>query len=178
MFIIILVWRQGAAPTQIKLPANEGKGISQSAGIWEWAEIPGPIVLLETCEAKPGNGIVEIEFEQEETLVIPETNVVAGMKLLNELAFKEERFGVAFNDMYVQIVNCLDQRIELQIPPKPARGMKVLSDAFAQIARFADVNDRSESVLHEVNAWPVRQITELLFYEVVHRHLRISQISP
>jgi len=46
----------------------------------------------------------------------------------------------------------LDQRVNFQVPSHPPRRMKILAHAFAQVARLADVNDRAEPVLHQVDA--------------------------
>ena len=52
-----------------------------------------------------------------------------------------------FHNVDVEIVDRLDEGIELQIPARAARRMEILAHAFAQIARFADVDDRAEPIL-------------------------------
>jgi hypothetical protein len=64
--------------------------------------------------------------------------------------------------MNVKVVNGLDERVELQIPAQPPRGMKILAHALAEIARLPDVDDRAETILHKVHARPVRKLAEFV----------------
>jgi hypothetical protein len=71
-------------------------------------------------------------------------------------------------------VDGLDQGVEFQIPTHAARGMKIGADAFAQIARLADIDDRAETVLHQIHARLMRQISDLLAYLIVGGHERLQ----
>src|SRR6185436_2390851 len=112
--------------------------------------------LLQTGQSETRDRIVEIDFEQKKSFVIAKTDVVPGLKLLDQSAFEQERFRFIFDYVNVEIMNGVDERIKLEIPTLPAGGMKILRNAAAQIARFADVNDRAEPVLHQVDARFVR----------------------
>ena len=95
--------------------------------IGEGAEVAGPVVLFEAGEGKTRDWVVEVDLEQEEAFVVAETDVVARMKLLDELAFQEQGLGFAADDVEVKVVDGLDQGLELQIPAQPAGGLEVLA---------------------------------------------------
>ena len=48
--------------------------------------------------------------------------------------------------------------------------MEISADPLAQIARLADVNDRAEPVLHQINARLVRHFAELFANLIIDRH--------
>ena len=52
--------------------------------------------------------------------------------------------------------------------------MEILADAFAQVARLADVNDRAEPVAHEIHARLVRQRADFFADGFGRRHDGIS----
>src|SRR2546425_11597040 len=83
------------------------------------------------------------------------------MKFLDQLAFEQYRFRFAADDVNVEVVDSLDQRVELQVPAQPSRRMKILAHPLPQIARFAGVNHRPKPVLHEINTRFVRQLAQL-----------------
>jgi hypothetical protein len=67
------------------------------------------------------------------------------MEFLDELAFEQQRLRLAANDVKIEIVDGLDQRLEFEVPAELARRLKILADAFAQVAGFADIDDRAEN---------------------------------
>ncbi len=79
------------------------------------------------------------------------------MELLDELAFEQQGFRLAADDVEIEVVDRLDQGLEFQVPAEPARGLKIMAHAFAQIAGLADVDHRAETVAHQVDARLVRQ---------------------
>ena len=111
---------------------------------------------------KRGIGIVEVDLDEQEPFVVAEADVVARLIFLDQLAFQQERLRFAAHGVGVEIVDGLDQGVEFQVPTHAARGMEISADAFAQIARLADVNDRAEAVLHQVNARLVRHFGKFL----------------
>jgi hypothetical protein len=84
------------------------------------------------------------------------------VKFLDQAAFEQQRFRFVFYYMNIKVVNRVHQRVQLQIPTHAARRMEVLGDAFAEIARFADVNDGAKAILHQIDAGFVRQLAELV----------------
>src|ERR1700722_13468471 len=56
--------------------------------------------------------------------------------------------------------------------------MKISTDSLAQIARFADVDDRAETVLHQIHARLMRQDSELLANLIVGGHDGGSRFPP
>src|SRR5262245_52079515 len=81
--------------------------------------------------------------------------------------------------MDVEVMNGFDQGIKLQIPPHAPRRMKVVADPFAQIARLADIDDRAETVLHQVHTRLVREFPELFPDRFCCRHkITMSEEAP
>jgi hypothetical protein len=56
----------------------------------ERAEVAGAVVLFDSGELDAGEGVVEVDFDEEEFFVVAEADVVAGAVFLDELAFEEE----------------------------------------------------------------------------------------
>src|SRR5690242_19493257 len=100
----------------------------------ERTEVAGAIILLQAGEREAWDGIVEIYLQEQETLVVAEADVVAGLKLFDEATFKQKRLGFVLDDVSVKIVNGVNERIELQVPTLPSRRMKILRDTPAQVA--------------------------------------------
>src|SRR5258708_3250060 len=144
MLVIRLVRLQRTATAQVELPAGERQCSAGRAGIRKRSEVTGAVLLFEAGEREARNRVVQIDLQQDEPFVVAETDVVTRMKFLDEFAFEQQRLRFVAHDVNVEIMNRLDQRIQLEVPTLPPRGMKVLADAFAQVARFADVNDRAE----------------------------------
>jgi hypothetical protein len=72
----------------------------------------------------------------------------------------------------------IDQRVELQIPPHPSRGLKVGTYPLAQIPGLADVYDRPEPVLHQVDARLMRQLPDFLSNLFRRGHIVQSKAVP
>ncbi len=92
------------------------------------------------------------------------------MKFLDELALQQEGLRFAADDVTIEIVNRLDEGLEFQVPAHAARRLEIVADAFAQIAGFADVNDRAEAVAHHVDPRFVGQGTQLFADGFRQRH--------
>ncbi len=108
----------------------------------------------------------------EEPFVVAKTDVVARLIFLDQLAFQQERLRLAAHGVCVKIVNGVDQGVELQIPTHAAGRMEIGADALAQVAGFADINDRAETVLHQIDARLVRQIADFFANLFVRGHDR------
>ena len=92
------------------------------------------------------------------------------MKLLDEFAFQQQSLRLAADDVKIEIVNGLDQCLELQVPAQPPRRLEILAHPLAQVARLAHVDNRPETVAHQVNARFVRHGTELFADVLGHLH--------
>ncbi len=92
----------------------------------ERPEITRAVVLLEAGEGEARDGVVQVDLEQEEPLVVAEADVVTRMKFLDELAFEQQRLGFAADDVDIEIVDGLDERLELEVPAQAARGLEIL----------------------------------------------------
>ena len=116
MSVIALIGCQRPAAPQMVLPTHQGQRAAQRARIREWAEIARAIVLLEAGQGEARNRIMQIHLEQQEPFIIAETDVVARVKLLNQLAFEQQGFGFTAHQVEIKIVDALDQRLEFQVP--------------------------------------------------------------
>src|SRR5207248_10321175 len=123
-------------------------------------EVTRAVIRLQSRQRKARNRVVQIDLEQQKPLVVPETDVVTRMKLLDQFAFEQQGLRFAADDVNINVVNGFDQRHELQIPAHPPRRVEILADAFPQIARLADVNHRPKPVLHQINTRLVRQLAQ------------------
>ena len=112
VLIVLFARSKRTAAAQVELAANQLERVTQRARTGEWAEIPGAIFLLEPRESEAWNRIIEIDLQEEESLVIPKADVVAGVKLLNQFAFQQDGFRFASNDVNVEIMDGFDQSIE------------------------------------------------------------------
>src|SRR5205823_13387119 len=116
MLVIALARCQRPAAAEMILPPDQGERAAQGAGTGEGAEITRAIILLETGKRKPRNGVVQIHLQHEEAFVIAKADVVARMKFFDQLAFEQESFRLAPDDVAIEIVNRFDQRLEFEVP--------------------------------------------------------------
>ena len=128
--------------------------------------------MLDAGEREARDGIVEIDFYEKETFVVAEADVVARVKFFDEFALEEESFGFAADDVIIEIVNAFDESAEFEVPTHAAGGLKVLSDAFAEVTCFADVDDLAEPVAHQVDAGLVREVAKLFLDVIGQRHAK------
>jgi hypothetical protein len=136
----------------------------------EGTEIAGAVILLEAGESEAGDGVVKVDFQEEEAFVVAEADVVAGLEFLDEAAFEEEGFGLAFNGVDVEVMDGIDEGVEFEVPALAAGGVEVLGDALAEIAGLADVDDSAETVFHQVDTGFVRHGAELVSDVIGDRH--------
>ena len=91
--------------------------------------------------------------------IIPETNVVLRLMLLDQVAFKNERFELTIGDDPIEVRNLSDH------PPRFRRVIRALlevrPDAISQIDGFADIEDGAILVLVKITArlrWEVLKL--------------------
>ena len=72
--------------------------------------------------------------------------------------------------MDIEITNCLDERVEFQVPAIAPAGLKILADALAQIQRLAHIDDRAEAVLVQIHAGLMRDGSQFFTDEITCRH--------
>src|SRR6185503_13864106 len=115
MLVISVRGRERAAAPKIELASDPREGVAQRGGMGEWAEITRPVIGAEARQREPRDGIVQVDLEQQEPFVVPKTDVVARMEFLDELAFEQQRFGLAFHCVDVEVVDGINQRAKLEI---------------------------------------------------------------
>ncbi len=177
MPVVPLRRSQGPAAAQMILPAHQRQRAAQRAGIGKWPEVACPVILLEACQGEPGNRIIEIDLEQQETFVVPKTDVVTRMEFFDQFAFEQQRLGFAADEMEIEIMNAFDERLEFQIPAHSPGRLEVLADPLAQIPGFADINHGPEAVAHQVNARLMRQGADFLADIIGHWHATHSLMA-
>ena len=99
-------------------------------------EVARAVVLPEAGEGEARDGVVDVHLEHEEPFIVAEADVVARMKLLDEPAFEQQRLRFVADDVDIQVMDGLDERLELGVPAEAAGGLEIRGDAAAQIARL------------------------------------------
>src|SRR5689334_8890407 len=108
------------------LAADERKCAAKRTGIRERTEVARAVVLFDAGQGETRDGVVKVDFDEEEAFVVAEANVVARVKFFDEFAFKEEGFGFAADDVIIEIVNAFDEGTKFEVPTHAARGLEVL----------------------------------------------------
>ena len=152
------------------LAAHQRQRAAQRARVGEGPEIARAVVLPDAREGEAGDRVVQVDLEQQELLVVPETDVVARVELLDQLAFQQQRLGLAAHDVEVEVVDGVGQRLELQVPAHAPGGLEILAHPLAQVPRLADIDHRPEAVAHQVDARLVGQRAQLLADLVGYGH--------
>src|ERR1043165_3080006 len=168
----IILFGRGERPpaAKVELPPEQLKTVAQRPGIGEWPEVARAILLFEASESEAWDRVVQIYLQKEKPFIVTETDVVARLEFLNQLAFQQNRFGFVAHHMNVQVVNGIDQGVEFEVPPHSPGGMKILADPPTQISCLAHANHRSEALLHQLDAGFVRQLAQLIPNLICHRH--------
>ena len=125
-------------------------------------EVARAVVLLEARQAKTRPLLGRIDFHDEEAFVVAKRDVVARPVFLDQLAFEQERFRFARHGVRFEIPDRLEQGARLEVGHRHPRGHEIGADPFAQVARFADVDDAAEPVAHQVHARLVRHLVHFL----------------
>ena len=136
----------------------------------EGPEVDAAVVLAKAREGEARDGVVEVDLEEEEPLVVAEVDVEPGLEFLDELALEQQRLGLAADDMTIHVVDGLHERVELGIPAHPPGRVEVLRHAASQVAGLSHVDDGAEAVLVEVHAGPVGDLGELVADVVADGH--------
>src|SRR5215204_3115843 len=92
------------------------------------------------------------------------------MEFFNQLAFEQQCFRFAADEMKIEVTDGVNQGFEFEVPTHAPGGLEIMADPFAQIARLADINNRPEPVAHQVNTWFVRQGAESFSDVIGDRH--------
>ncbi len=151
----------GVGEEDAELAAEFGKGAAERSGVGEGAEVAGAVLFADAGEAEAGHFGLEIDAEEEEAFIVGEVGVVAGFPLFDELAFEEEGFGFAFDFEDVEIGDDIDEGADFRLEGEAAGGLEIGGDAFFEGFGFADVDDSSEAVFHQVHAGGVRELPDL-----------------
>ena len=130
-----------AAGAQAELLADRLDGLAERPGIGEGAEITRPILTTEAREFQAGDRILELNADQQESFVIAEADVVLGTPFLDQFALEEDRLGVAFDLMPLEVGRTVDQGAGLDLRFVTPRRREVVGEASAEVAGLADIDD-------------------------------------
>ena len=108
VLVIGFVRCQRTATAQVELVPDEVQRAPQRAGAGERTEVTGAIVCLESRERETRDRVVEVDFQQQEPFVVAETDVVTGMKFLDQLAFQQQGLRFTADDVKIEIVDRFD----------------------------------------------------------------------
>ena len=160
VFMIALRWLKRLTTPKVKPMPRQIQRTPQGATTGERPEVTGTIIHLEPSECKTRNRVIEIHLEHQKTFVVPKTHIIARLVFLDQPTFQQQCLRLALDEVHIKIMNGIDECSEFHIPTHPTRGMKILTHAFSKITRFSNINHRAETVLHEVHAGLVRQLTD------------------
>ena len=73
----------------------------------EWAKIAAAIILLDPAELKTRNRICELDFNQEESLIVAKADVIFRTKFFDELTLKQQCFRFATDRVNFEIPNAV-----------------------------------------------------------------------
>lgn len=153
----------GMAGAQAEEFFHEVEGGAEGAGVGKGAEVAAAVVAAEAGELEAGEGVGEVDADEEETFIVAETDVVAGTELFDEFAFEEEGFWLGADGVEFEVVDGFDEGAGFEVSCGTAGGVEVLVDAFVEVAGFADVDDAVETIFEEVDAWAVGEEGEFFF---------------
>ena len=160
-----LAGRGGVGEEDAELAAHLREGFAQESAVGEGAEVAGAVVFFEAGEAEAGEFLGEVDANEGEAFIVGEVGVVFGFPLLDEAALEEEGFGLGLHLDGVEVGDHVDERADLRVVGHGARRREIGRDALFEGLGLADVNDATETILHEVDARLVGEVADL-FLEV------------
>ena len=144
-----------------KFFSHEIERLPERAGVGVRAEVTRAVVFLETRQPKSRPFLSRIDFHDEEALVIAERDVVTRPIFLDEFALEQKRLRLALDRVGLEIPDCIEQGPRLDIGLRDFRRHEIRADALPQIARFANVDDATKPIAHQVDARLVRHFVHL-----------------
>ncbi len=115
-----------------------------------------------TGEAKGGEGLVTVEAHEQEAFVVDEVGVVFRFPFLDELALKNQGFGVGFDLDDVEIGDQRQHGFDFGLLHREfSRRLEVGAHPFLEVLGFSHVDDLAETVFHQVDAGHMRQGPDL-----------------
>ena len=61
-------------------------------------KVARPVLLPQACQDESRNRVVQVDFDKKKSFVVAEADVVARLKILDELAFQQQCLGFAARD--------------------------------------------------------------------------------
>ena len=153
-------------------PVRERHGLAREGRGQERSRIEAAVALHAARDEHAGKRLVGRQLEVRIVLVVAQQDVVLRRALLDEVILERERFDDRVGDDHFQPRDFAQQRVGLRV----AAGAKIIPDAVAQRARFADVNGVATRVEVQVHSRLLGQPGNL-FLEFVDGHTLLCRGS-
>ena len=141
---------------------DEMENTSREAGGKIRAEVERAIFYDAAGEIDTGIFFGGGELDVGISFVVPKHDVELRVVLLDEIVFESEGFALIFNDDGFEVYNFAGERAGFGVGG-PARFKEVRTDAIAEGARFADVNNFAAGVFEHVNSRAFGKLRGLFF---------------
>jgi len=115
------------------------------------SEVAGTIVLFKSRQPETRPFLGGVDLYQKEAFVVAKRDVVTWPVFLDQLAFEQERFRLAAHGVRLEIPNGIEHGTGLQVGLRHFRWQKIGAHAFAQVPRFADINNPIKAIAHQVD---------------------------
>ncbi len=163
MAVIDFPGDDGAADAEAEAAVEPVQGVVKGAGVGKGAEVSGTVLFFRADGGEAREGIAHLDAHVEEAFVIAESDIVTRPVVFDQLALQQERFLLVADHVDLEIVDGIHQGAGLEIRPGFPRGGEIGGEAAFQIQGLADINDRPEAVLHQVDAGLVGNVAKLRF---------------
>ncbi len=150
--VILGARAKGPALTEAKGLFDKIHGGARGHGINVRPQIDGAIVFPEANGLELGPGLGKADLKHEETFIIPQVHIIAGLVVLDQLSLGQQGLGLIAGHQDVEIVHAADQPAQLGIGLDPGSGPEIGLHALPQGERLADIDDFPAAVAHHVTS--------------------------
>ncbi len=138
------------AGAQAKLAGQETDGVPQRPGARERPEVEPPVFFADPRQRQAGERFARVDADMQETLVVPEFDVVPWRVLLDQARLQQQRFGFAGHRENLVLRDAVDQSPELDVTMEPPRGMEIRRQPSAQGLGLAHINHLAAAIAEDV----------------------------
>lgn len=127
-----------------------------------WSEILCPVIFSYPGQLKLRPGILQVNFHEEKSFIIPESDIVFGSVLLDQLPLEEQRLLFVSDDVILEIPDALNQRAGFVLGETLPRGIEIGRQPLPEILGLTDIDDGPEAILVKIDPGFVGNLTQLL----------------
>src|ERR1041384_6551982 len=139
------------------MPFDDIDGFTGGDGGRERSEIAAAVLDNFTRGKNTRPRMPRSHFNAEITFVVLQPNIIAGLVLLDQVVFEDQRLFVRGGNQRLEILDALHQELHLR---SLVRAVEISAYTRAQILRLADINHLTRLVSHQVDAGTGRQVCE------------------